>query len=399
MRRKTMWKRIAAWAMTAVMLTGNSSFAALAQEMDEMPLQEIAVEAAVPEIQEIVPEPAEESAAEEPEVLVEQIVEEVQAGEEIPAALGDAAEQEAAEGDGTSEADLPAEDEELFINAEEYAEEILLNEAPAAPESDPADGTEGTLEPEYWFDLPLYGPKENEMLPGQEIWMGNTVHWWIKEEEEDREEDLPITNVEVLAEYTWDENGGDVAAEAGSIVELSGDAQDGWGLRGRDYGYARLRLTYITPDGTEESYGNLGDEEYSIFVYDDIYHLEYEYPNGTGNILVSEKMGIILYLEREHYGEDGQCQRDIVDDVQFEVVWYDESIADVSVAGETLMITGKTVGEMDIVVDALIPIEGTYEAVSWTAVWTEVCESYVNIEPFRTICQGHNERSAAWNRT
>ena len=63
------------------------------------------------------------------------------------------------------------------------------------------------------------------------------------------------------------------------------------------------------------------------------------------------------------------------------------------------MITGKTVGEMDIVVDALIPIEGTYEAVSWTAVWTEVCESYVNIEPFRTICQGHNERSAAWNRT
>lgn len=112
MSKKNAWKRIAAWILTVAMITGSNSFAVLAEELAEVPVQEAVV-------QETAAEPAEVS-----------LKEEAPAVEEAPAEIAEIAE--------STPEEIPAE-------AEVSAEEEIPAEAPAEAQETVPDSTEETL--------------------------------------------------------------------------------------------------------------------------------------------------------------------------------------------------------------------------------------------------------------
>lgn len=409
MKRRNTWKRISAWILTAAMVVGNSSFAVLAEELAEISAQEAVVqEAAAPDgavetVTEPVPVevPAEVTQPEvqtQEEVLAEpETSAETQTADDSANALPGQETEAGAEAGADMEAEVPdntgntSDEEEIIIGDEgletealpENVEEAIAEALLAAGEEAGGDTEEGQ-KPEYMYTLPLRRePKEDEMLPGHSLWIGNTVH--CQTEDGSFETELPIINVEVLKEWGWDEAGNDIPAEPGSIVGLSGDAANGWRLRAYNSGYAELGITWETPDGGTESYGYQEDEYYCVYVYDDIYHVEWEYPNGCTDIVIGDTMEIHLTMSREW--RDGRWES--VEDARFAVLgedkpWHDTSVAGVSLNGSTLTVTGVGIGGTDITVNALVPNEaGEYEAVSWTSIHVDVSEGFLNIEPVR----------------
>ena len=144
MKKRNAWKRIAAWVLTAAMITGSNSFGVLAQELAEEPAQEAAVQenAGVYETAEVVESAPEEMAVQTVEEAPTGVPEEVTAEQETPAEVQEPASDGGAdvlpEQEGTA-----GEDTEIPETAEAVeGENEALPENAGAAES----GTEATPE-------------------------------------------------------------------------------------------------------------------------------------------------------------------------------------------------------------------------------------------------------------
>jgi len=97
--------------------------------------------------------------------------------------------------------------------------------------------------------------------------------------------EVTITDVS-LEQYDWEDN--EVSGED-AVLELSGDADEGWTVTALNYGYAIVTFTYETVDGDENDYGTTSC---IVSVSDDNYYLDWGYSTETGSMLVGAEITI-----------------------------------------------------------------------------------------------------------
>lgn len=104
-------------------------------------------------------------------------------------------------------------------------------------------------------------PENRDLLPEWSEWIDNNVHAWIENKEypEGRDFDLEISDVAITDETP--------IIEGETVIELNGNAQDGWEYRGVNPGAATLVMTYKDYDGTEKTH------EFTVTISDTVYNV------------------------------------------------------------------------------------------------------------------------------
>ena len=154
--------------------------------------------------------------------------------------------------------------------------------------------------PEYQITY-LANQGDDEMLPNEDKYIPNSleVFVWDKEHPYEVFAECQITDMEMLGQYTWDENGEEVLAER-EFFWLDGNAEVGWNLHSDDHGFALLRAHYMDVDGNEAIY------DFRVYSIGEIYYLEFQFDKDTNNILTNSETTINTRLIRNYQDDEGE---------------------------------------------------------------------------------------------
>ena len=152
-------------------------------------------------------------------------------------------------------------------------------------------------------------PDERNILPVQSFWIDPHMSCYVENAEHPYGDELEtrITDVQILGQYTWNEEGEEVETDE-RIAELYGNSGDGWELRGDKLGFVKLKLTY---DSAKEGEGSLilgenPEDEFRVNVLGEVYHLDFDYPDAIDCMLTDSTIEVGSNLWAEYVeGENG----------------------------------------------------------------------------------------------
>lgn len=244
---------------------------------------------------------------------------------------------------------------------------------------------------QYYRNYPLSGPGENQMLQGRSIHIDPSIHWWIDNAEHPYgyDCDLPINSIEITGQYRWDdeadndEGGTGAWIPAEGIIGLSGDETNGWDVEGLEFGYADLDIHYFSAETNEEEIYPV-----EVWVNGDVYWLNWEYPNGTNQMLVGDQMTIDVTMTREYLDGDQEPRQEDIQDFDLSLAWDDDNLTynpdmvDIKLTGQSLTITANQRGGTEIYLRAMRKDESgeSYEACA-TIIYVNVENAYCNLTP------------------
>ena len=149
-------------------------------------------------------------------------------------------------------------------------------------------------------------PGERNILPVQSFWIDPHMSCYVENAEHPYGDELEtaITDLQILGQYTWNEDGEEVETDE-RIAELYGNSGNGWELRGDKLGFVKLKLTY---DSVKEGEGSLTlgenpEEEFRVNVLGEVYHLDFDYPDAIDCMLTDSTIEVGSNLWAE-YVED-----------------------------------------------------------------------------------------------
>ena len=158
----------------------------------------------------------------------------------------------------------------------------------------------------YDYHFPADQPGERNILPVQSFWIDPHMSCYVENAEHPYGDELEtaITDVQILGQYTWNEDGEEVETDE-RIAELYGNSGNGWELRGDKLGFVKLKLTY---DSVKEGEGSLTlgenpEEEFRVNVLGEVYHLDFDYPDAIDCMLTDSTIEVGSNLWAE-YVED-----------------------------------------------------------------------------------------------
>ena len=158
----------------------------------------------------------------------------------------------------------------------------------------------------YDYHFPADQPGERNILPVQSFWIDPHMSCYVENAEHPYGDELEtaITDVQILGQYTWNEDGEEVETDE-RIAELYGNSGNGWELRGDKLGFVKLKLTY---DSVKEGEGSLtlgetSEEEFRVNVLGEVYHLDFDYPDAIDCMLTDSTIEVGSNLWAE-YVED-----------------------------------------------------------------------------------------------
>ncbi len=222
-----------------------------------------------------------------------------------------------------------------------------------------------------------YLPDPGVMLWTDERWIGNEIEYYLRNQDypEEAYGTVPITDIDITGQYTWDEDGNPTEAED-AVAYLDGDADEGWNLVAQSCGYVTLVITYQTVDGESVT------EKTEVYIAGDRYNVDWDYPEGISQILVGEEMRIGLGMSHEwlESDEDGNAQYECEEIESFDVdLDYDKDLINVEFDKEKneLVITGKEYGGTWISVTCTTKDAGE----SSMDIWVDVSQNYTNLKP------------------
>ena len=242
---------------------------------------------------------------------------------------------------------------------------------------------------DYDYHYPCSGPGENQMLPGESIFISNRMGAYVENSEHPHGEEVEveITGLKVVRYGDWNEEGEEITSEQEKIrIE---EQEDGWSLYGDDFGFAELVVTYTSLfTGEEETY------LFTVYAVGDIYELGWEYQNGTDCMLVEDEKEIYLNVSYK-YNRDGENHYEGVDDCILEIrtdddgnPFYDTNLIQAELKKDEngryvlRIASGQEYGGTDICVRVLIPNEkGEYEERCDNWIHINVNDAFENFEP------------------
>ena len=240
----------------------------------------------------------------------------------------------------------------------------------------------GSFEEEYFIEY-LSGPTEAEMLPNEDKyldnWLGISV--WNPEYPYGEYIECPITDMEILEQYHWGEDGEIIPAED-EFFYLYGDAESAWNLHSEDHGLASMRAYYTNYTGEEDIY------DFEIYSVGEIYDVELFFENDTNCVLTNDETTIETRLVKRFQDEYGNNQYNIeVEDYFLEIVSdYDENVVkpEVSKNGKEIKIETEDIeANMGFSIDFYTTEDG--EQIHRAGRWFDIniCNEYFNIQPTR----------------
>ncbi|MDO5424871.1 MAG: Ig-like domain-containing protein [Eubacteriales bacterium] len=265
---------------------------------------------------------------------------------------------------------------------EPYTEFQLCAEVIAGGEAvSEASATIQLREEIYDYQIPNQEPGERSILPGDDLWISSELNCYVENPEYPNGENLSvtITDIEILGQYTWD-------GEEADIIALDQYEGEGWNIRGENYGYAKLKLTYTSVNEEEGSltYGDAEDEEFCISVLGDIYTLSWDFPNDQSDMLTNSTMTVGSSLFHS-YLENGTIQGEEITDYKLYVDSYDEELLTPEISEDEAQQVSITSNDQEadtcISVSALLPDEnGEYNAVTSANLYVGIHSGYYGIE-------------------
>lgn len=152
-------------------------------------------------------------------------------------------------------------------------------------------------------------PDERNILPVQSLWIDSHMSCYVENAQHPYgdELDTKITNVQILGQYTWNEDGEEIETDE-LIAELTGNSEEGWELRGDKLGFVKLKLTYESVKEGEGSltFGENPEEEFRVNVLGEVYHLDFDYPDAVDCMLTGSTIEVRSNLWAEYVeGENG----------------------------------------------------------------------------------------------
>ena len=244
-------------------------------------------------------------------------------------------------------------------------------------------------DPVYDYRYPCSGPGENQMLPGEGIFISNRMNVYVENSDypHGRDMEIQITSLEKIRYGEWNEAGEEITSDQEKI-SITGN-EDGWDLHGEDFGFVELKATYISlPAGEEEEY------IFSVYAIGDIYELGWEYMNGTDCMLPNEEMEIYLNVSYR-YNWDGENHYEEAEDYRLEFgtdddgnPFYDTNLIQAELDKDEngryvlRVASGQEYGSTDICVRVLIPNDdGEYEERCDNWIHINVNDAFDNFEP------------------
>lgn len=156
----------------------------------------------------------------------------------------------------------------------------------------------------YSYDEPLSGPGGSEMILGGSLFIGASMHCWTENADYPFgvDSEQKIKSAEISGHYIWDNEQQNWSSTDTQIVRLEGDSENGWVLYGESCGMATIKITYEPAEGDI----NPAEREINVYVNSDIYHLNWNYPEGRGGqmLLDSEMTLTDFSVMHEWVSED-----------------------------------------------------------------------------------------------
>lgn len=185
----------------------------------------------------------------------------------------------------------------------------------------------------YDYNYPLCGAGSNYVFPTRDLYLDSHIGCWVENPSHPYGEYLEteITSVEII--------NGDEFLEC--IPNGDGSCQ----LRGLSCGRAEIKVTYVPLEG--DGAKNFYTRE--IFVTNDIYYLNWEYPNGTDMMLKGSSMTIDpIVLSHGHLDwdeetgvEDEQWEEAVQYSIEIVPDSYDNNLIDARIENHGVVITAK----------------------------------------------------------
>ena len=154
-------------------------------------------------------------------------------------------------------------------------------------------------EVQTYEELYYLGYNEDQVLPGEERYLGTGIAYYLQDEEhpEGEEFEFPVLQLEVNQEYTWGENGERIPADR-EIFYLDGNEDDGWNLHADDYGSVDLTLYYKGLDG------KLASWEFTVYSVNEIYYLNWELPRANDQMLTNSEETVRSNVIRNYRNDE-----------------------------------------------------------------------------------------------
>lgn len=220
------------------------------------------------------------------------------------------------------------------------------------------------------------------------VWKHNTTSCYLSNANHPYGEDVTaeITNIQIAGQYSgYDEDGSPIEA-TDTVATLSySSSEEMWEITGKNNGYVFLDVTYRLPEeeGTE-------DEEYTesirIYVEDELFSLEWDYPEGTDNMLRSSALEISdIILKHDYIAEDGEHiygEEIPYDDLDLEFSEHDENLVTAAIGedGTSVVITSTSeegsYGSTDVLFVARRDYDGQLLGVASDEIHVNVTDQY-----------------------
>lgn len=151
---------------------------------------------------------------------------------------------------------------------------------------------------EYYF---LSGQNENRMLIWEQKDIPPTIDAWIYDEENPdgiEKKDLKVTDVSISQQYEWGEVDREPLRENDerTLIRLEGSAEEGWYLEADEMGSIDLKVTF-TEEASETSY----TDTFRIDCVDEIYWVEWEFPNDKNTMLTYASCEVQTRVTRNYH--------------------------------------------------------------------------------------------------
>lgn len=195
-----------------------------------------------------------------------------------------------------------------------------------------------------------------------------------------------ITDIKIAGHYNgWDEEENPIETMDTVATLAYSSGGEFWEISGKNYGFVKLEVTYrlLTDEEPEDT---LRTEEIFIGVSDDICWLEWDYPEGTDNMLQDSVMRISDIVMRHNYvGEDGEHfygEECAYDSLTLKYSEHDENLIAAAIGedGTSVVITSEVgednYGGTDVWVNARRKIEGELVDVVGTGIHVNVTDQY-----------------------
>lgn len=244
----------------------------------------------------------------------------------------------------------------------------------------------------YDYNYPLCGAGSNYVFPMRDLYLDSHIGCWVENPFHPYGEYLEteITSVEII-------NGGE-------FLECIPNGDGSYQLCGLSCGRAEIKVTYVPLEGDGEE--NFYTRE--ILVTNDIYYLNWEYPNGTDMMLKGSSMTIdpiVLshgHLDRnEETGEENeQWEEPVQYSLEIDPDSYDNDLINVQIENHSVIIT--TVGNYG---GTSLFLRGKIgdELLGETEIGIQVTDGYINLLPASVdnvpIGQTLDLDGIAWNLT